>query len=53
MLAAELFDPQTVEQADGLPWMRPQDWRDLYALFDRPERVRQLTDYLARAGEPR
>lgn len=36
--------------ADGLPWMLPEDWLHLYALFDRPERVAQLRCYLNDAG---
>ena len=41
------FDPATLELRDGLPWMRAEDWVQLYKLFDRPTRVKALTDYLA------
>ena len=42
------FDPQGVENWQGLPWMLPAAWLELYALFDRPERVQALRAYLAR-----
>jgi hypothetical protein len=42
------FDPTTIEMADGLPWMRLADWRTLYALFKRPQRVAQIDEYLRR-----
>jgi hypothetical protein len=42
------FDPQNVEDWRGLPWMLPAAWLELYELFDRPERVRALREYLAR-----
>lgn len=42
------FDPGRVDLQDGIPWMLAVDWRELYALFDRPHRVRQLEDYLGR-----
>jgi hypothetical protein len=41
------FDPATIVDESGLPWMRAQDWLTLYALFDRPQRVAQLRAYLA------
>jgi hypothetical protein len=41
------FDPGTLKWRDGLPWMRAEDWVQLYTLFDRPTRVKVLTDYLA------
>lgn len=41
------FDPAALELRDGLPWMRAEDWVQLYKLFDRPARVKALTDYLA------
>jgi len=44
------FDPATLELRDGLPWMRAEDWVQLYKLFDRPMRVKALTDYLAGSG---
>jgi hypothetical protein len=34
--------------ADGLPWMQPQDWVDLYEMFDRRERAALLRHYLDR-----
>ncbi|MFM2398286.1 MAG: hypothetical protein RL341_443 [Pseudomonadota bacterium] len=40
------FDPATIEQQGGLPWMRAADWLVLYRLFDRPVRVAQLAQYL-------
>ncbi len=42
------FDPQRIEQWRGLPWMLPNDWLELYELFDRRERVKSLREYLAR-----
>lgn len=42
------FNPRTLVIADGLPWMQPQDWLDLYEMFDRPERVALLRNYLDR-----
>jgi len=45
------FDPATLELRDGLPWMRAEDWVQLYTLFDRPARVKALTDYLARRAQ--
>ena len=41
------FDPAVLELRDGLPWMRAEDWVQLYQLFNRPARVKALTDYLA------
>ena len=41
------FDPRSVMEWRGLPWMRPADWLELYELFDRPERVNALIRYLA------
>jgi hypothetical protein len=41
------FDPASIEHRNGLQWMRAQDWLTLYQLFDRPQRVAQLTAYLA------
>lgn len=40
------FNPETVAEVDGLPWMRAEDWLRLYELFERPERVRLLAEYL-------
>jgi len=44
------FDPTTVELRDGLPWMRAEDWVQLYKLFGRPIQVNALTNYLASCG---
>lgn len=44
------FDPQRIEHWRGLPWMLPGDWLELYELFDRPERVKALREYLAAPG---
>jgi hypothetical protein len=41
------FDPAHLEVQDHLPWMRAEDWLHLYQLFDRPEQVQALRDYLA------
>ena len=40
------FDPEGVEFWQGLPWMLPSAWLELYTLFDRPERVNALRTYL-------
>jgi hypothetical protein len=40
------FNPHTLFTANGLPWMQPQDWVDLYEMFDRPKRARLLRIYL-------
>ena len=44
------FDPAGLEWRDSLPWMRAVDWVQLYKLFNRPARVKALTDYLAGSG---
>jgi hypothetical protein len=41
------FNPRTVLMANGLPWMQPQDWLDLYEMFNRPERATVLRDHLS------
>jgi hypothetical protein len=41
------FDPKSVTFRDGLPWMRPEDWVELYELFERPQRALALRRYLA------
>ncbi len=41
------FDPKSVTLRDGLPWMRPEDWVELYELFERPQRALALRRYLA------
>jgi hypothetical protein len=47
------FDPKSVTVSDGLPWMRPEDWVELYELFERPQRALALRNYLAsRAYRP-
>jgi hypothetical protein len=47
------FDPTSVTVRDGLPWMRPEDWVELYELFERPRRALALRDYLSgRASGP-
>lgn len=33
------FQPLTVRQRQGLPWMTLGDWLELYQLFARPEKV--------------
>jgi hypothetical protein len=40
------FNPRTVLIANGLPWMQAPDWLELYEMFDRPERVTLLSNYL-------
>ena len=40
------FDPQRILQRDGLPWMRAQDWLDLYRLFQRTTLIAQLNEFL-------
>lgn len=47
-LVAWNFDPTTIVEYDGLPWMTIADWRVLYSLFGRPERVHLIECYLAR-----
>jgi len=41
------FDPRTIVMTSGLPWMQPRDWLELYEMFDRPERVMLLCNYLS------
>ncbi|MDX5405891.1 MAG: hypothetical protein LPK11_02460 [Chromatiaceae bacterium] len=40
------FVPQRCHWQDGVCWMPPADWLQLYQLFNRPERVAQLRRYL-------
>jgi hypothetical protein len=47
------FNPRTVLMENGLPWMQPHDWLDLYEMFDRPERTTVLRDYLSIARQRR
>ena len=41
------FDPGRVERDGALAWMHPEDWLELYRLFDRPYRVVQLEQWLS------
>ena len=45
-LVAWEFRRDHIAQHDGLPWMSASDWLELYSLFDRPQRVRQLQAHL-------
>ncbi|KKO45877.1 hypothetical protein WG68_07575 [Arsukibacterium ikkense] len=40
------FTPQRCHWQNGVCWMPPADWLQLYQLFNRPERVAQLRQYL-------
>ena len=40
------FNPQRCHWQDGICWMPPADWLQLYQLFNRPKRVAQLRHYL-------
>lgn len=40
------FVPQRCHWQDGICWMPPADWLQLYQLFNRPQRVAQLRRYL-------
>lgn len=40
------FNPQCCHWQDGICWMPPADWLQLYQLFNRPQRVAQLRRYL-------
>lgn len=42
------FRPEVLQWHSGLPWMTASQWLALYQLFDRPARVRLLSDYLLR-----
>ncbi|SEH67700.1 hypothetical protein SAMN05660691_00837 [Rheinheimera pacifica] len=42
------FNPQRCHWQDGICWMPPADWLQLYRLFNRPQRVAQLKAYLLR-----
>jgi hypothetical protein len=48
LVASWSFDPRAVEYWLDLPWMLPEAWLELYALFDRPERVEALRAHLTR-----
>jgi hypothetical protein len=47
------FDPKNIDIADGLPWMKLEDWLALYALFKRAQRVAQIEQYLRRRIDQR
>lgn len=40
------FQPQRCHWQNGICWMPPADWLQLYQLFNRPQRVAQLRRYL-------
>ena len=40
------FKPQRCHWQNGICWMPPADWLQLYQLFNRPQRVMQLRRYL-------
>jgi hypothetical protein len=40
------FNPQRCHWQHGICWMPPADWLQLYQLFNRPQRVAQLRQYL-------
>lgn len=40
------FNPQRCHWQQGICWMPPGDWLQLYQLFNRPQRVAQLRHYL-------
>jgi len=40
------FDHTQLQNRAGIPWMRAQQWLELYQLFQRPERVVLLRQYL-------
>ena len=40
------FKPQRCHWQNGICWMPPADWLQLYQLFNRPKRVAQLRHYL-------
>ncbi|MDR7120330.1 hypothetical protein [Rheinheimera soli] len=41
-----LFQPEKTSWQQGLPLMQLADWLELYQLFERPKRVKQLQQYL-------
>ncbi|MBZ9613180.1 hypothetical protein [Rheinheimera maricola] len=41
-----VFKPQHCHWHNGICWMPPADWLQLYQLFNRPHRVAQLRRYL-------
>ena len=40
------FQPQRCHWQQNICWMPPADWLQLYQLFNRPQRVKQLKGYL-------
>ncbi|WP_213995595.1 hypothetical protein [Arsukibacterium sp.] len=40
------FNPQRCHWQNNVCWMPPADWLQLYQLFNRPQRVAQLRQYL-------
>lgn len=42
------FEPASVIWQQQLPWMQASQWLTLYQLFERPQRVSCLKDYLRR-----
>jgi hypothetical protein len=44
-----LFQPEKTSWQQGLPLMQLADWLELYQLFERPKRVKQLQQYLGSA----
>ncbi len=45
------FQPENTSWQQGLPLMQLSDWLELYQLFERPKRVRQLQNYLTNADD--
>jgi 3-isopropylmalate dehydratase small subunit len=43
------FDPSRTQMQQGIRWMLAEDWLQLYQLFNRPQRVQQLTRLLAQS----
>lgn len=41
-----LFDVSQVQTRQGIPWMSAEQWLELYRLFQRPERVALLQQWL-------
>jgi len=41
------FDAAQIQLRHTIPWMSAEQWLELYQLFQRPERVRLLQQYLA------
>jgi hypothetical protein len=47
------LDRRKIEVIDNLPWMTAGDWIEIYSIFDRPQRLRQLQEYFQRNAEKR